>query len=88
MGAQDAIDLGQAALWMMILVAAPVLITGFVVSLVIGLLQALTQIQESTVSFFPKLVLMVLALSVSLPWLISVMVEYSRNLFYGIPELL
>ena len=88
MGAQEAIDLGQAALWMMILVAAPVLITGFAVSLIIGLLQALTQVQESTVSFFPKLVLMVLALSISLPWLISVMVEYSRNLFAGIPELM
>jgi len=88
MGAQEAIDLGQTALWMMILIAAPVLLTGFVVSLAIGLLQALTQVQESTVSFFPKLVLMVLALSVALPWLISVMVDYSRNLFLGIPELL
>ena len=88
MGAQEAIDLGQTALWMMILIAAPVLLTGFVVSLAIGLLQALTQVQESTVSFFPKLVLMVLVLSVALPWLISVMVDYSRNLFLGIPELL
>lgn len=88
MGAQEAIDLSQTALWMMILIAAPVLLTGFVVSLAIGLLQALTQVQESTVSFFPKLVLMVLALSVALPWLISVMVDYSRNLFLGIPELL
>jgi flagellar biosynthetic protein FliQ len=88
MGVQEAIDLGQAALWMMILVAAPVLLTGFVVSLVIGLLQALTQVQESTVSFFPKLVLMLIALSVALPWLISMMVEYSRNLYLGIPDLL
>ena len=88
MGVQEAIDLGQTALWMMILIAAPVLLTGFVASLVIGLLQALTQVQESTVSFFPKLVLMVLALSVALPWLNSVMVDYSRNLFLGIPELL
>jgi flagellar biosynthetic protein FliQ len=88
MGTQEAIDLGQSALWMMILVAAPVLLTGFVVSLIIGLLQALTQVQESTVSFFPKLVLMVIALSVALPWLITVMVEYSRNLYLGIPDLL
>jgi len=88
MGVQEAIDLGQTALWMMILVAAPVLLTGFVVSLVIGLLQALTQVQESTVSFFPKLVLMLIALSVALPWLISMMVEYSRNLYLGIPDLL
>ncbi len=88
MGVQEAIDLGQSALWMMILVAAPVLLTGFVVSLVIGLLQALTQVQESTVSFFPKLVLMLIALSVALPWLISMMVEYSRNLYLGIPDLL
>jgi flagellar biosynthetic protein FliQ len=88
MGAQEAIDLGQSAMWMTILVAAPVLITGFVVSLLIGLLQALTQIQESTVSFFPKLVLMVVALSVSLPWLIAVMVDYCRDLFEGIPDLM
>ncbi len=75
-------------MWMTILVGAPVLVTGFVVSLIIGLLQALTQIQESTVSFFPKLVMMVVALSVALPWLISLMVEYCRNLFEGIPDLL
>jgi flagellar biosynthesis protein FliQ len=52
---------------------------------VIGLVQALTQIQEQTVVFVPKLVAMILILSLTLPWLISQMLQYSSNLISGIP---
>jgi flagellar biosynthesis protein FliQ len=82
---QDVIDLGRQAIWMGLLIASPVLVVGLAVGLIVGLLQALTQIQEQTVSFVPKLVAMVLALSLTLPWLISQMLEYSRDLIAGIP---
>ena len=88
MDPQDAIDLGREAVMVTLLVSSPVLLAGMVVGLVIGLLQALTQIQEQTGSFVPKMVAMVLALSITLPWLVNEMVEYSRHLISNIPELL
>ncbi len=64
-----AIGLGREAIWISLLISAPVLLAGMVVGLVIGLLQAVTQIQEQTVAFVPKIVVMVLVLSFTLPWL-------------------
>ena len=86
MNEQLAIDLGQQALTVTMLIAAPVLVAGMVVGLVVGLLQALTQIQEQTVAFVPKIVAMLLVLSLSLPWLTARMVEYSTDLIHDIPE--
>ncbi len=79
------IDLGREAIWISLLVGAPVLLTGMVVGLLIGLLQALTQIQEQTVAFVPKIVAMVLVISLLLPWLLARMLEYSGGLISGIP---
>ena len=70
---------------MMLLTSAPVLVTGLVVGFVIGLFQAMTQIQEQTISFVPKLVAVVLVLSIMLPWLINQLVDYSHELISGIP---
>ncbi len=82
---QNAIDLGREALMMMLLTSAPVLVTGLVVGFVIGLFQAMTQIQEQTISFVPKLVAVVLVLSIMLHWLINQLVDYSHELISGIP---
>jgi flagellar biosynthetic protein FliQ len=82
---QDAIDLGREALVIATLVAAPVLVAGMLVGLIVGLIQALTQIQEQTVAFVPKLIAMVLALGVSLPWVLTRLIEYSRELIENIP---
>jgi len=88
MNPQDAIDLGRQALNLALLLGAPVIVTGLVVGLVVGLLQAVTQVQEQTVSFVPKLVAAVLVLSLTLPWLIQQMVEYSHDLIVNIPHTL
>lgn len=80
-----AVELGRNAIWISLLISAPVLLTGLVVGLAIGLLQALTQIQEQTVAFVPKIVVMVLVLSITLPWLIAQMLQYSTDLINGIP---
>jgi flagellar biosynthetic protein FliQ len=85
MDPQDAIDLGREALWTVLLIGSPVLIAGMVVGLVVSLFQALTQIQEQTVVFVPKLIVMLLVLSVTLPWLISRMLQYTTDLIGGIP---
>jgi flagellar biosynthesis protein FliQ len=69
------------ALWL----AAPALVVGMLVGLVIGLLQAVTQVQEQAVAFVPKLIATVLVLSLTLPWLIGQIVQYSHDLITSIP---
>jgi flagellar biosynthetic protein FliQ len=82
---QIAIDLGREAMWTALLIGAPVLVAGMAVGLAIGLLQALTQIQEQTIAFVPKIVAMILVLGLTLPWLITRMLEYSHELITSIP---
>jgi len=85
MEVQQAIDLGREAIMITLLVGSPVLLSGMIVALVVGLLQALTQVQEQTVSFVPKIVAMILALSLSLPWVAHHMLDYVRQLILNIP---
>ena len=85
MNPQDAIDIGREALWTALLIGSPVLLVGVAVGLSIGLFQALTQIQEQTVAFVPKIVAMVLVLAFAMPWLITQMLQYSIDLIEGIP---
>jgi flagellar biosynthesis protein FliQ len=86
MDAQEAINLTQQAMLTALLVSAPILLVGVVVGLLIGLGQALTQVQDQTVAFVPKIVAMVGILIVCLPWLVQRMVEYSTFLFTNIPN--
>ena len=83
---QDAVDLAREALVLATLIAAPVLVARTLIGLVVGLIQALTQIQEQTVAFVPKLIAMVLALGLSLPWVLTRLIEYSRELISNIPS--
>ncbi|NLS97391.1 MAG: flagellar biosynthesis protein FliQ [Planctomycetaceae bacterium] len=85
MSPEDAIDLARRAIWVAVLIGSPVLLAGMVVGLIVGLLQALTQIQEQTIAFVPKLVAMVAVLSLTLPWLITHMLQYTTELINGIP---
>ena len=79
------VELGREAIWISLLISAPVLLAGMVVGLIVGLLQAVTQIQEQTVAFVPKLVVMILVVSFTLPWLLSQMMQYTTDLISGIP---
>ena len=83
---QDAIDLAREAMVVATLIAAPVLLAGMLVGLIVGLIQALTQIQEQTVAFVPKLIAMVIALGLSMPWVLTRLIEYSRELIANIPN--
>lgn len=85
MDPQSAIELSREAIWIGLLISTPVLVTGMVVGLLIGLFQTLTQIQEQTVAFVPKIVAMIVVLTFTLPWLIAQMLQYSNDLISGIP---
>lgn len=79
--ASSAIDLCRSTLITSVIIGAPVLIVGMAAGLVVGLLQALTQIQDQTVAFVPKILAMAGALVVCLPWLVVRMVEFTRAVF-------
>ena len=86
MDAQEAITLTQQAMLTALLIGSPILIAGMVMGLLIGLAQALTQVQDQTVAFVPKIVAMVAVLILCLPWLVQKMVEYSEYLITNIPK--
>jgi len=86
MEANDAIQLTQQAMFTALLLGSPILLAGVLVGLLIGLAQALTQIQDQTVAFVPKIVAMVSILILCLPWLVQKMVEYSEGLITNIPK--
>lgn len=86
MNAADAVTLTQQAMITALIISAPLLIVGVLAGLLIGLAQALTQIQDQTVSFVPKIVAMVAVLVFALPWLVQKMVEYSEGLIVNIPK--
>lgn len=79
MDPQSVIDLGREAVRACLMVGGPVLLVSLVVGLVISVFQAMTQIQDQTVAFVPKLICLILAIGLGLPWLTSHMVDYSRH---------
>jgi flagellar biosynthetic protein FliQ len=85
MDSQIVIDLCRGALWTMLVIGAPVLLAGLIAGLAAGLFQALTQIQDHSLAFVPKLVVMFLVLSITLPWLVAWMTHYTSELIGGIP---
>lgn len=85
MNPQSVITLGQQALYVMLMIAAPMLLAALVVGLVVSVLQAATQINEMTLSFIPKLLAMLAALVIAGPWMITFFVDYVRRLFESIP---
>ena len=80
MDSSDVITLGQEALMVAALIAGPLLLGILVVGVVIGLIQAATSVQEMTLSFIPKLIILVLLLFLIGNWQISVLVEHFQNL--------
>jgi flagellar biosynthesis protein FliQ len=83
---EQAVDLGRQAMLTALLLGSPVLAVGLIVAFGIGILQTLTQIQDQTISLVPKIVAMIAALAMLLPWLIARLVEYSQALIGNIPS--
>ena len=80
--------IGQQAMWVTMLIAAPMLVSALAVGLLVGMFQAATQINEMTMSFIPKLLVLVGAIVAAGPWMLSVIVNYTRELMFSIPSLI
>jgi flagellar biosynthetic protein FliQ len=87
MDPQAALTMSQNALFLLLLVAAPVLGVVLVVGLVVSLFQAITQIHEATLSFVPKLVGAIAVFAIAGPWMMTTLVEFIRNTILAIPGL-
>ena len=85
---ESVISIGQQALWVTMLLAAPLLLSALAVGLLVGMFQAATQINEMTMSFIPKLLVLVLALVVAGPWMLTIIVNYTKQLMTQIPSLI
>ena len=81
------VDLGRQALWMTMLISAPILGIGLLVGLTVGVFQAATSINEQTLSFIPKLVALGITLAMTGGWMINTMVDYTKGIFTRIPSL-
>ena len=85
MDAQQVFTAGQEGLYVLLMVAAPVLIAVLVVGLIVSVFQAATQINEATLSFVPKIVAAVAVLAFAGPWMMSTLVEYLQRTLQSIP---
>ena len=85
MDPQAALTMGQNALYMLLMISAPVLATVLVVGLVVSLFQAITQIHEATLSFVPKLVAAIAVFAIAGPWMLTTLVEFIRSTLLAIP---
>jgi flagellar biosynthesis protein FliQ len=85
---ESVMGIAHHAMVIALLLAAPLLIVALVVGLVISLFQAATQINESTLSFIPKLLAVFVALVIAGPWMLHMMLDYMRQTFTNIPGLI
>lgn len=81
------VTIGQQALLMTLLVSAPLLLAALLTGLLVGIFQAATSINEMTLTFIPKLIVMFIVLILAGPWMIETMTSYMRELFSSIPQL-
>jgi len=84
MSPETVVDISRGAVQTVLMVSAPMMLAGLVVGLIIGIFQAATQINEQTMTFAPKIVAVMLALVLAAPWIINMVVSYTRNLYESI----
>ena len=81
-------SMGNQAIQVSLALGAPLLLVALVVGLVISIFQAATQINEATLSFIPKLLAVFATMVIAGPWMLNQMLDYIRNLFMSIPQLI
>jgi len=84
MNEADVLEIAEGALWVVLKTAGPIMMTGLLVGLIIALFQALTTIQELTLTFVPKIIVIFVAIVIFLPYMMSMVIEYSITLFDSI----
>ncbi len=87
MNEQTVIDLAANTIWVTMEVAAPALIAALVTGLIIAIIQAATQINEQTVAFLPKIIVMMGAMVICGPWILQTIMTFTINLFKEIPNM-
>ncbi len=81
-----AVEAGRTALWTALALSLPLLAAGLIVGLAVSLLQAVTQIQEQTLSFVPKILAITGTLLILMPWMLRVLVDYTHEVFMKLLE--
>ena len=85
---ETVMTVGTRALEVTLMLAAPMLLVALVTGLLVGVFQAATQINEMTLSFIPKLIAMAATIALAGPWMLKLIVSYTRELFQSIPGLI
>ncbi|MDD4601081.1 hypothetical protein SDC9_08879 [bioreactor metagenome] len=88
MSGDMAIQIGRDALLMVMLVSAPMLGLGLTVGILVSIFQATTQIQEQTLAFIPKIIAVFVAILIFGPWMLSILVTYTREIFISLPHMI
>jgi flagellar biosynthetic protein FliQ len=85
---QSVLTLVQQALWITMLVSAPMLLAALATGLVVSIFQAATQINEATLSFIPKLLAIFAVMLITGPWMLATLIDYMRELITRIPQII
>ena len=88
MSPETVVTVGRHALEMTLMLSAPLLLTALGVGLIVGIFQAATQINEMTLSFIPKVIGMAATMVIAGPWMLKILISYTRELFESIPGLI
>ena len=86
MSEEIVISLGRDAIWTTVILAAPLLISALVVGLIVSVIQAVTQINEATLTFIPKMLTIVVVMVVLAPWMTQMITAYTTELFTSLPN--
>ena len=81
----DSLDLARRAITLVLVTGTPVLATALIVGLIVSLVQAVTQVQDQTLTFVPKIVAVLVALVIVGPWMMEKLVEFGREMFGTLP---
>lgn len=82
------IKLAEQAIYMIIILSAPMLLIALAVGLIVSVFQAMTQIQEQTLAFVPKIIAVFLTLVLFGPWMLTLLLDFTRDLFQQLPQLI
>ena len=82
------IKLAEQSIYTIIIVSAPMLLIALAVGLIVSVFQAMTQIQEQTLAFIPKILAVFISLVVFGPWMLTILLDYTRDLFQQLPRII
>lgn len=82
------LSIARDAVWVVLLVSAPILGSSLLIGLIVSLLQATTQIQEQTLTFIPKIIVVLVMIVVFGPWMLGILTGFTHNLFASIPRMI